>query len=103
MTLSHCGCTHLYVDNFKDGKKDFQIFYNDNLARKTIFLDNYGKASQTTVLLATIEENFTTTFDVIDLSIFRQIDSIVINKKGIVYPLQRKEYKGYINDPNFNR
>ena len=36
VTLTHCGCTHLYIGNFKNGKKDFQLFYNDNLARKTI-------------------------------------------------------------------
>lgn len=103
VTLSHCGCTHLYVDHFQDGKKDFQIFYNDKLARKTIYTySNNSKTPLTKMLLATSKENFTTSFEPIDLEVFRKIDSIITNKKGIIYPIQRSEYKGYIDDPYYN-
>jgi len=97
VTLSHCGCTEIYAESFKDGKREFQIFYNDNLARKTIF--KYSKDSKTpttTSLLATSNDNFTTPFDNIDSKIFSLIDSAIVNKQGIIYPVRRSLYKGYI-------
>ena len=99
VTLSHCGCTEIYAESFKDGKREFQIFYNDNLARKTIF--KYSKDSKTpttTSLLATSNDNFTTPFDNIDSKIFSLIDSAIVNKQGIIYPVRRTLYKGYIID-----
>lgn len=104
VTLSHCGCTEIYAESFKDGKKEFQIFYNDNLARKTFF--NYNQNSKTptlTSLLATSNDNFTTPFDEADLKIFTIIDSAIANKQGIIYPIRRTIYKGYIKDTLINR
>src|SRR6187455_1877823 len=54
ITLSHCGCTEIYAESFENGRKEFQIFYNNNLARKTIY--HYNSNSMTpevTYLLAT--------------------------------------------------
>jgi hypothetical protein len=99
VTLSHCGCTEIYAESFKNGKREFQIFYNDNLARKTIFI--YSKDSKTpttTSLLATSNDIFTTPFDNIDSKIFSLIDSAIVNKQGIIYPVRRTLYKGYIID-----
>jgi hypothetical protein len=99
VTLSHCGCTEIYAENFKNGKRMFQIFYNDNLARKTIF--DYKASAKTpamTSLLATSNDNFTTPFDDLDAKIFSLIDSAIVNKQGIIYPIRRTIYKGYIAD-----
>lgn len=103
-TLAHCGCTDLYVDNYTHGKKDFHIFYSNNIARKTIFGYNEQTHHQDTLrLLATPYDNFTISFDSLDQEIFRRIDSISIQKpKGIVYQVKRPAYKGYIKDPNLN-
>jgi len=103
VTLTHCGCTELYVDHFKSGKKDFQLFYSDKLARKTLFEYDNNKTLKTTTLLATTRSDYTTPFDKIDLDIFRNIDSVIINKTGLVYSIQRTEYKGFINDTTYIR
>ena len=99
VTLTHCGCTHLYADNYKNGKLTFQIFYNDNIARKTLF--NYAENSmspQKYSLLATTSENFTTPFDSLDLRVFNAIDSAIITKRGIIYPVRSTKYRGYVAD-----
>jgi hypothetical protein len=99
VTLSHCGCTEIYAESFKNGKREFQIFYNDNLARKTIFTyDSNSKTPTTTSLLATPNDNFTTPFDELDTKIFTIIDSAISNNQGIIYPVRRTLYKGYITD-----
>jgi hypothetical protein len=98
-TLTHCGCTNLYAANYKNGQLSVQIFYNNNLARKTIFTYTQGnKLPQTYSLLATTSENFTTPFDSLDLKIFNIIDSVIINKQGITYPIRWTKYKGYVAD-----
>ena len=103
VTLTHCGCTHLYADRYKNGKLDFQVFYNDNLARKTMFdYSRDSKAPQTYSLLATTNESFTTPFDSVDLEIFRTIDSAIIKKQGFIYPIRRTQYKGYVVDTLLN-
>ena len=99
VTLSHCGCTEIYAESFKNGKREFQIFYNDNLARKTIFdYNTSSKTPATNSLLATSNDNFTTPFDDLDSKIFSLIDSAIANKQGIIYPVRRTIYKGYIAD-----
>ena len=104
MTLSHCGCTEIYAESFKNGKKEFQIFYNDHLARKTFFTYSANSKTPTlTSLLATQNDNFTTPFDEADLKIFSVIDSSIANKQGIIYPIRRTIYKGYIKDTLINR
>ena len=104
VTLTHCGCTQLYADNYKNGKLVSQVFYNDNLARKTIFdYTNNSKTPNTYLLLATINENFTTPFDSVDLKIFAAIDSAIIKKQGFVYPLRWTHYRGYVADTLVNR
>jgi hypothetical protein len=104
VTLSHCGCTEIYAESFNNGKRVFQIFYNDNIARKTIF--NYSlndKIPTTTSLLATPNDNFTTPFDNLDVKIFSIIDSAILKKQGIVYPVRRTVYKGFIADTLIRR
>jgi hypothetical protein len=104
VTLSHCGCTEIYVESFKNGKQAFQIFYNDNIARKTIF--NYSlndKIPTETSLLATANENFTIPFDSVDAKIFSIIDSAIVKKQGIIYPVRRTVYKGFIPDTSITR
>ena len=104
VTLSHCGCTEIYAESFKNGKKEFQIFYNDHLARKTFFTYSANSKTPTlTSLLATQNDNFTTPFDEADLKIFSVIDSSIANKQGIIYPIRRTIYKGYIKDTLINR
>lgn len=104
VTLSHCGCTEIYAESFKNGKREFQIFYNDNLVRKTFFSYNQNrKTPSLTTLLATPNDNFTTPFDETDLKIFTIIDSAIANKQGIIYPVRRTMYKGYIKDTLINR
>ena len=103
-TLSHCGCTDLHVDNYKQGKKDFTIFYHDDIVRKSIFsYDSQTNHKDTIRLVATPYNNFTTPFDSLDLEIFKRIDSISIQRpKGIVYEIKRPVYKGFINGPYYN-
>ena len=104
VTLTHCGCTELYADNYKNGKLTFQVFYNDKIFRKTIFDNtNNSKPPQTRSLLATTSESFTTPFDSLDLKIFRAIDSTKYRLQGFVYPLRLTLYKGYIADTLLNR
>ena len=103
VTLSHCGCTQIFVAYIKDGKKEFDLFYDDNIARKTIYkYNNTRKTPQKLVLLATNKDDFTTPFDSLDTKIFSLIDSVIIYKRGRVYPLRRTQYRGYINDPYFS-
>ena len=105
VTLSHCGCTHLYADNVKNGRKDFQIFYNDNLARKSIYnYDNSKTPIDTFVLRATEANDFLIPFDSIDIEIFERINTFATQKPpGIVYSIKAKNYKGYIKDSLYNR
>jgi hypothetical protein len=103
-TLSHCGCTDLHIDNYKNGKKEFNLFYNGNIARKTIYKFD-SKINQRDILrlVATSNNDYTTPFDSLDIAIFNRIDSIAIQKpKGIVYQIKRTEYKGFINEPYYN-
>jgi hypothetical protein len=98
-TLSHCGCTHLNIDNYKNGKKDFHIFYNGTVAYKTIYKSDSINQNDTLRLFAT-SNNYTIPFDSIDIEVYNQIDSIAIHKpKGIVYQINMTKFKGYINDP----
>ena len=104
VNLTHCGCTELYADHYKNDKLVFQIFYNDKVVRKTIFdHTNNSKNPQTRSLLATTSESFTTPFDSLDLKIFRAIDSTKYRLQGFVYPLRLTQYKGYISDTLLNR
>lgn len=103
-TLSHCGCTDLYVDSYRNGKKEFQLFYTNNLARKSIYTYQAGqKLPDTLRLLATTSNDFSIAFDSIDIEVFRRIDSIAIKKpSGVVYAVKKTNYKGYIKDPLYN-
>jgi len=104
VTLSHCGCTQIYADTYRSGKLVSQVFYDDNLARKTIFdYTNNSKTPNAYSLLATTNENVTTAFDSLDLKIFAAIDSAISKKQGIVYPLRWTKYKGYVADTLINR
>lgn len=101
LTLSHCGCTFLYVNHYKNGEQDFQILYNDKIARKTL-LPIKNKIYQSKNTFATEDSNYTIPFDALDKEIFMKIDSLILNKTGMVYELPRKKYKGYIEDNFIN-
>ena len=104
LTLTHCGCTEIYAESFKNGKREFQIFYNDNLARKTMFTYSLNsKTPATTSFLATPNDNFTTPFDDLDSKIFSIIDSALASKQGSSYRVRRTLYKGYITDTLIRR
>ena len=96
VTLSHCGCTHLYADFFKNNKKEFEIFYDGNVASKKVYEHNNKKITNTINLLAT-NGSYTIAFDSLDIEIFKQLN-IIANRKsnGIIYPFKGKEFKGYI-------
>lgn len=100
-TLSHCGCTDLHIENYKNGKKEFHLFYNGTIARKTIYKFDAEKNRKDTIsLIATSNNNYTIPFDSLDIAIFNRIDSIAIQKpKGIIYQVKRVKYTGYVNDP----
>ncbi len=104
VTLSHCGCTQLYAAYFLNNRLEFQIEYFDNIARKSIY-DYSGdiKNPKYRTLLASAGNNFTTQFDSLDLRIFHAIDSVIDKKIGIVYPIKKMSYKGYIVDTLLNR
>lgn len=94
--MSHCGCTQLFVENYKNGKNDFQIMYTDNFAQKNVYNYNEkGSISDTLVLIAKWD-HFQTAFDSVDNEIFKRIKAIVDNKEGLVYPMKWTEYSGYI-------
>jgi hypothetical protein len=92
-TLSHCGCTDLYVDGYIRKTKEFTIRYSDRLVSKIIY-----SGADTIRLLAT-DKNYTIPFDEVDKEIFGTIDSLLVNRpKGLAYPPQRRTYKGYVPD-----
>lgn len=101
LTLSHCGCTFIYATHYTNRENDFQILYNDKIARKTFFTTK-DQQQQPQNYFATEDSNFTIPFDSLDKEIFRKIDSLIINKSGIVYELRRANYKGYIKDDRVN-
>lgn len=104
VNLTHCGCTELYADYFKNSKLSFQVFYNDKVFRKTSFdYSNNSKSPQTTSLLATTSQHYTIPFDSLDLKILRAIDSSSYRLQGFVYPLRVTHFKGYIADTLLNR
>lgn len=104
-TLSHCGCTDLYVDNYNQGRKDFNIFYAENVARKTVYKFNQQTNKKDTLrLLATPYDNYTIAFDSLDTEIFKRINTIAIEKpKEIIYKVKSNTYKGFITDPYYTR
>ena len=104
VTLSHCGCSEIYAESYKNGKKEFQIFYNDNLARKTIYSYNSdSREVESKSLLATPNDNFSIPFDSLDFRIFTIIDSTILKGKVFVYPIRRTIYKGYVTDTLIQR
>lgn len=97
-TMSHCGCTQLFVENYKNGRHDFQIMYTDNVARKHIYQYNEkGKIADTLVLVAKTE-NFRIPFDSLDNQVYRQLRGIVEDKEALAYEMKWTDYKGYIKE-----
>lgn len=94
-TMSHCGCTHLYVENFEKGRHVSQIQYQNEGAIKRIFKYNdQGQIAETLVLLAR-QDSITVPFDSLDNEIFQHLEKIVGSGEGIVYELKWTDYKGY--------
>jgi len=94
-TMSHCGCTELYVEKYKNGKNDFQIMYTDNIARKNLYSYNdKGVISDTTVLIASTDKA-EIPFDSLDNEIFKKLKTIADRREGFVYDIKWTEYKGY--------
>ncbi len=92
-TLSHCGCTHLFVSNYENRKQSFNILYTPQTVIKTIYTE------KDTIRLLAIESNsYTFPFDSTDKRIFYLLDSLIANAK-MAYRPKVKAYKGYIVDP----
>jgi hypothetical protein len=97
-TMSHCGCTQLFVENYKNGRHDFRIMYTDNVARKSIYEYNEkGKITDTLVFVAKAN-NFKIPFDSLDNEVYRQLRTIVENKEALVYEMKWTDYKGYVKE-----
>ena len=97
-TMSHCGCTQLFVEKYRNGKPEFQIMYTDNFARKNIYKFNEKGAISDTIVLKAMAENFDIPFDSLDIEIFRKIETIVNSREGLVYEIKWTEYKGFIKE-----
>lgn len=99
VTLSHCGCTHIYVDQYNNSRKTFQIFYSGSIVKKsTTTYDGNKKPQYLTTVFATEDKERAKPFDSLDSEIFGKIDSIIATKNKIVYPLLRRHYIGYLRD-----
>jgi hypothetical protein len=97
-TLSHCGCTQLFVENYKNGRHDFQIMYTDNIARKYIYeYDEKGKIIDTVSLVAKTD-NFDVPFDSLDNEVYQKLKTIVDNKETLVYEMKWTDYLGYVKE-----
>jgi hypothetical protein len=95
-TMSHCGCTQLFVEKYRNGRNEFQIMYTDDFARKSIYsFDHKGAISDTVVLVARAD-SFDIPFDSLDNEIFERLKTIVGQNDGLVYPMKWTEYKGYV-------
>ena len=94
-TMSHCGCTELFVEKYRRGKNEFQIMYTDNIVRKNIYgYNDKGLISDTTFLVAS-SDRIDIPFDSLDNEIFKKIKAIIDRKDGLVYEMKWTEYKGY--------
>lgn len=94
-TMSHCGCTELFVEKYNRGKNEFQIMYTDNIARKNIYgYNDKGLISDTTFLVASTDR-VDIAFDSLDHEIFNKIKTIIEKKHELVYEMKWTEYKGY--------
>jgi len=94
-TMSHCGCTHLYVENFEKGRHVSQIQYQNEGAAKRIFTYNDQGEIGNTIILFAAKDNPIVPFDSLDRQIFLQLKKIIERREGIVYDLKWTEYKGY--------
>lgn len=96
ITYSHCGCTHLTIDNYKNKKKEFSIYYNNGHIRKTLYSYNkQTKKFDTTVYNGTSSSIFKVPFDSTEILIFKTIDSFAVNPPKGTYPIKKNENKGY--------
>ena len=93
--MSRCGCTHLYVENFVNGRHVSQIQYENEGAVKRVFkLNDQGHIADSLVLFAR-EDSITVSFDSLDTEMFRRLKKVVQSGEGIVYELKWTDYKGY--------
>ncbi len=94
-TMSHCGCTQLFIEKYRNGKNEFEIMYTDDFARKNIYDFNEKGVIVDTVTLIAKTDNFDIPFDSLDNEMFKKIKSIVDKKEGLVYEMKWTEYKGF--------
>jgi hypothetical protein len=97
-TMSHCGCTQLFVENYRNGRHDFQIMYTDNVARKYVFEYNEKGEIIDTLVLVAKAANFEIPFDSLDKKIYQRLHTIVDNKDALVYHMKWTDYGGYIKE-----
>ena len=94
-TMSHCGCTQLFAEKYRNGKNEFQVMYTDDFARKNIYRYNdKGMISDTTVFVASTGA-FQIPFDSLDHEIFRRMKGIIEGNGELAYKMKWTEYKGY--------
>lgn len=101
VTLSHCGCTDLMIDNYKIGNKEFRIELRFTGTRKLIYTFNPQLKRRDTTRLVATPNAYSINFDSLDREIFRVVDSLIVAKpKGMIYPPKRVAYKGYNKELN---
>lgn len=93
--MSHCGCTQLFIEKYKNGKNEFEIMYTDEFARKNVYEFNEKGVITDTVTLIAKTDNFDIPFDSLDNEMFKRIKAIVDKKEVLVYEMKWTEYKGF--------
>ncbi|MEJ1240504.1 hypothetical protein WBG78_20340 [Chryseolinea sp. T2] len=97
VTLNHCGCTDLFVDNYVNGRRDFQIMYTgDGGARKYFY--KYSEQSKVIdmVMYDASTERYEIPFDSLDTKIFERIKTIIETPNAVPYKMKWVGYKGYV-------
>lgn len=99
LTLNHCGCTHLFIDNYKNGKKDFLISYYPNTIRKQTYRHKDEKPiiiRDSGRLETTQGKYFDIAFDSLDKKIFSIIDSLASYPPKGTYQIKKPNYTCYV-------
>ncbi|HMD01023.1 MAG TPA: hypothetical protein VKH37_12755 [Ferruginibacter sp.] len=94
--LTHCGCNEIYVKHYKDGRKDFIIFYGDWLPSKLLLQKGMKEKGISKYLYVTKDSTKSVRFDAVDKEIFAKIDSFI--SAGYYKKLHHPRYWGYSRD-----
>lgn len=98
VTYSHCGCSHLVVNNYYKGRKNFTIIYEENnsTTKKVYAYNAVTKKRDTLRYRATENSGYSRPLDSTDRLIYHVIDSLLsFKQKGLRYPPKKKNFAGY--------